>query len=46
MCDCVPIEARRAQHAIERGVTELFFYALDDNHVSAECIAVVYSAME
>jgi len=31
---------------IERGVTELFFYALDDSHVSAECIAAVYSAME
>jgi len=30
---------------IERGVTELFFYAVDDSHVSAECIAVVHSAV-
>jgi len=31
---------------IERGVTELFSYAVDDSRVSAECIAAVYSAMK
>ena len=42
----VPQSIKITAAMIERGVTELFSYAVDDSRVSAECIAAVDSAMK
>jgi hypothetical protein len=31
---------------VKAGLTELFSWALDDSHISSECMSAVYAAME